>query len=164
MKKFKEFLYFPLITVLLIIIFFGLFILTNPNNSYSGNLEYLTYMLSQDYFSTLLYTTFFVPYLISLAATFISNLVMFFLKFVAKKNIERKNFYYVMPVVTVIITLGIFYFFTDAFVGLTNVSLSTQTAMYTLIFAMIVATFVTFSYWVIELITYLISKIANKKN
>ena len=163
MKKFKEFLLFPIFILLLVVIFSGMFILLNPNGSYVGNLEYLKLLFEDEYLASMLYNTFYIPFLISLGGTFISVIVISFLKFKMNYKIERKHYYYTIAAIGTGLTYATLLIFTDIFTDATDISTSSQNTIYTLIFSSIVAISVTFVYWIIELIVYIIKNTLKKE-
>ncbi len=165
MKKFKEFLFFPLALILLIVIFLALFILLMPNGTYYSGFEYIKLMLKDEYFLPAMFITFSIPLLISSGASVIATAVMAFLKWKKNMKITRVNFFFTNALLSCGFSFAYFAVFTNALQKTDEMNVTFQMTVYAIIFSIIVAVLITFVLWLVEFITTVITKfIKNSKN
>ena len=162
MKKLKEFFIFPLIMILLIAVFLGIFIILKPDGTYYDDFEYIKIMVTNSYFLPAMVITFSIPFLISIVTSFITTFVMLFLKFKKNMSVTRAKYYYTNALLSVVVSFAYFAIFTNALQKTDQLNVSLQMTIFAILFAVMVALLIIFTIWLIEFITSLIIKIIKR--
>ena len=159
MKKFKEFLIFPLAIILLIGLFICLFLIIVPSDAFYGGWEYLKLMITDELFISAVFITFSIPLLVSLCLSAIGALILFILNLKKKIEVKRKNYYITAAVISAIASFSYFALFTNALKITDELNVALQMGIFAIIFSLLISIIISFVFWMIELIVIGIKKI-----
>ena len=165
MKKLKEFLFLLVPTIVFAIAPVIIFITSQNKNAFIGSEHYLRLLLNDDLFKTLIFNTYFYPFIFSLSIVLIFALLCHFIKYIK----SRKIFFSVSVVLASVIAFFSIYLNKANYFGtpmgvydpqylISNSPPSISISIYDVLLALLIGFLITFIFWLLELLVLFIKK------
>ena len=165
MKKLKEFLFLFVPTIVFAVAPVIIFITSQNKNAFIGNEHYLRLLLNDGLFKTVIFNTYFYPFIFSLSIVLIFALLCHFIKYIK----SRKVFYLVSVVLASVVSfistymnrvnyfslpMGVY----DPQYLISNSPPSISISIYDVLLALQIGFLTTFLFWLLELLVLFIKK------